>query len=364
MILQNIYRNLLDRYLISRMSNPGYSLPRVSYAYDAFPMARGFRRASLRGGAVKYGYLDEVMPHSGNCFNILYAVSSSHCRSMALCIEKTRETGGFIVWNQNGAYFPSAYGNKVAARGNREMAGFLHAADHVFYQSKFAKMASDYFLGRRDGPSEILYNAVDTSLFKPLDVKKHQYLVLLAAGSHNDEYRLSLALTTLFLVRKRCKDASLLVAGKIPSRYRKSLDAQVRNLGVENSVVFGETYPNSTAPIIFNSAHILLHTQYNDVCPTTVIEAMACGLPVVYSKSGGTPELVGEKSGVGISSDLNWQKPLPPDAEALAAAVINVADSLDSYSKAARERAVRLFDIKPWLQRHSEVFTKLIKEGR
>ena len=49
-------------------------------------------------------------------------------------------------------------------------------------------------------------------------------------------------------------------------------------------------------------AHVLLHTKVNDPCPTAVIEAMACGLPVAYPASGGTVELVGDEAGIGVAA--------------------------------------------------------------
>ena len=37
--------------------------------------------------------------------------------------------------------------------------------------------------------------------------------------------------------------------------------------------------------------------KYKDPCPNSVIEAMSCGLPILYSNSGGLPELVNNGCG-------------------------------------------------------------------
>jgi glycosyltransferase involved in cell wall biosynthesis len=109
---------------------------------------------------------------------------------------------------------------------------------------------------------------------------------------------------------------------------------------------------------------VLLHTQYNDASPGLVIEAMACGLPVVYSKSGGTPELVGDEAGIGVHALLSWEQIHPPDPSALAEAVLKVAENRRIYAEAARQRMVEQFDLRQWVQRHREVFESLVCVGR
>ena len=47
-------------------------------------------------------------------------------------------------------------------------------------------------------------------------------------------------------------------------------------------------------------------------CPTLVVEAMACGLPVVHAASGGTAELVGDVGGIGVPHRVSWERDEPP----------------------------------------------------
>ena len=69
-----------------------------------------------------------------------------------------------------------------------------------------------------------------------------------------------------------------------------------------------------TRPAIFRRAHVLLHTKVNDPCPSVVIEAMASGLPVVYARSGGVPELVGDDAGIGVPHPDGFERDEPPRA--------------------------------------------------
>jgi glycosyltransferase involved in cell wall biosynthesis len=88
---------------------------------------------------------------------------------------------------------------------------------------------------------------------------------------------------------------------------------------------------------------------------------MACGLPVVYSNSGGLPELVGDQAGVGVPAELDWNRDVPPDAETMANAVVQVVRDRDRYAQAARQRAMERFDLQSWLARHREVFAMVLR---
>jgi glycosyltransferase involved in cell wall biosynthesis len=116
---------------------------------------------------------------------------------------------------------------------------------------------------------------------------------------------------------------------------------------------------------LFLQAHLLLHTKYNDPCPRLVVEAMACGLPVVYSATGGVQELVGRQAGVGIPGRCDWRHDYPPDARQMADAVVHVVYRWEAFCRAARRRGVARFDVKPWILRHQAIFQRLMaQKGR
>ncbi len=353
----SLQRRRWDRQRIG-LCRPGQAKLLVAYAHAGFPDEVPGHGQIVGGGAVKYSLLNNIFPHGGLTANVLYAISSSHFPYMIELIDAAHQLGMAIVWNQNGAYFPSAYGSKVAKQGNAEMACCLRAADVVLYQSEFARLASDHFLGECCSRSEVLYNAVDTQRFAPQDNRLDGELILLSAGSHNDAYRLPLAIETLEKVRRSWSDSRLIIAGRASKAHIREVKSLVCAKRLEDSVEFVGGYSQEEAVRLFGRCHVLLHTQYNDVCPSVVLEAMACGLPIVCSKSGGTPELVGEDSGVCVPTILDWDTARPPSADALADAVLKVAQTWPDFREAARERVVTMFDLRQWLARHEIIFTE------
>jgi glycosyltransferase involved in cell wall biosynthesis len=320
----------------------------VSYGVERMPGSNDV----VYGGHVKFSLLDRSLPNAPRDFNLLYLGSSALPLEAPKLVELARRRGAAFAWNQDGAAYPGWYGDGWQLV-NEPRARLLHEADHVFFKSAFCKVSADRFYGERQGPWEVLHNPVDTRRFVPAE-RGDRPLTLLLGGNQYQRYRLEVALETLALVRREQPDARLLVAGELSFSPAMRVDRP----GVE---LVG-SYTQADAPALMQRADILLHTKYNDPCPTVVLEAMASGLPVVYSKSGGTPELVGDDAGIGVEAPLDWERDHPPAPEALAEAVLVVADRLADLSGAARERSFR-FDSERWVERHHTVFTELIRRG-
>ena len=331
----------------------------------------GFRRVpgledQAHGGIVKFQRMQDVFPNSPNRFNILYMVSSRMPLDAVEVAWLARKKGARVVWNQNGVAYPAWHGPGWE-HTNAPMARLCREADYVFFQSRFCKLSAERFLGDRQGPWEILHNSVDTTVFTPAGTDPAPgRLVLLLGGTQYQYYRLEVGLQVLSEIAQRGVDARMLVMGRLcwipdeaeAARLARQLAA---DLGLTQRVTFTGPYTQAEAPSIFRHAHLLLHTKYNDPCPGLVVEAMACGLPVVYSKSGGVPELVGEEAGIGVPAEMSWERDIPPDPKAMADAVLQVAARRAQFADAARTRAVEKFDLQPWIARHVEVFGQLVK---
>jgi len=325
--------------------------PRVNYG--EMPQGAG-------GVLRKAERLQRRFPQTERGFNLLYAIGGclppyDYCRSAKLA-------GIPIVFNANGLYYQGGHGDGWEAI-NERIARVYHLADYVFFQSEFSKFCYEELIGEPNCQWEFLYNAVDTQAFSPPNkTKKQRPLTLLTAGLHRHLYRLLPVVEALCKITRRVPDARLIIAGAFAKpEDQLVVQRMAERLGVSEAVTFSGPYDLNSAAEVFGKADILVHAVYNDPCPSVVLEAMACGLPVVCASTGGTPELVRDgDAGVAVPSEMSFDKPFMLEAEAIADAVMRIVDDLEGFSRRARTRAVNHFDIRHWYSRHEEVFKLLL----
>jgi glycosyltransferase involved in cell wall biosynthesis len=322
----------------------------VFYGHDRVPEPED----AVAGGTAKFQRLARRFPNHPMGFTILYLGSTWLPRDLRPLLALARRRRIPVVLNQDGVAYPGWAGGATDAI-NEPYRRALAAAEHVLFQSEFSKLSADTYLGEPRGSWEVLYNAVDVDRFTPAAMPPADGPVLLLGGDQTQAYRLEVALRAFALVTASEPQARLLVTGRLVS----SPDTLLDELGLRDRVEFAGRYSQREAPDLIRRAHLMLHTKVKDPCPSAVIEAMACGLPVVYPRSGGTVELVGDQAGIGVEHPDTWERDEPPTPEALADAVERVLADRARYSDAARERAVERFALGPWLDRHAELFEEV-----
>src|SRR5439155_18136544 len=163
----------------------------VSYGRERMPRPDDI----VYGGHVKFALLHEELANAPRDFNVLYLGSSAMPLDASVLVRFARRRGAVFAWNQNGVAYRGWYGGGWELV-NAPRAKLLHEADYVFFQSAFCQLSADRFYGRRDGPSEILHNPVDTRRFAPAP-RPVRALTLLLGGNQYQRYRLERALETL-----------------------------------------------------------------------------------------------------------------------------------------------------------------------
>lgn len=324
----------------------------------------GARPGDVGGPLVKVKRLRALFPEQVWGYSLVYVLSNTpYLPDLALAILKLRRVP--IVHNQNGVFYPGWYAGDCDQQ-NRRMARTFHKADYVFFQSEFCKVSAQRYLGEREGPGEILYNAVDTSFYRPLERSQSRedrpYRFLLT-GKIDDHlfYRVESSVRGLSEAVKRGLDATLEIAGWMAPEAQSKTRALAEALGISERVRLSGPYTQEQAPMIYQGADAYVMTKHNDPCPNTVLEALASGLPVLYADTGGVKELV-KDAGIGLQCGQGWGEPQVPEADSLGQGMLDISKNHDSLCLIARTRAVEHFDIAHWEQRHAEVFARLIKE--
>lgn len=177
----------------------------------------------------------------------------------------------------------------------------------------------------------VIPNGVDTGRFRPLrepDGLRQQLQlgagtpVVAIVAALRPEKNHELFLQSAARVRQTLPEAAFLVIGDGPRR--SALEAMAHELGVGGAVRFLGT--RSDVPELLSLVDVLVLSSHMEANPVSILEALACGKPVVATRVGSVPESVRD-------GETGYLVP-PGDAEQLAA---RVADLL-----AAPERARRL----------------------
>jgi glycosyltransferase involved in cell wall biosynthesis len=75
---------------------------------------------------------------------------------------------------------------------------------------------------------------------------------------------------------------------------QKDYERKAMNLGIQSHVQFVGYVSREEISLYYNAAHVFVLPSYNEGMSLAVLEAMAAGLPVVVTRTGGTTELVEE----------------------------------------------------------------------
>jgi len=108
-------------------------------------------------------------------------------------------------------------------------------------------------------------------------------------------------------------------------------------------------------PTLLGAADLVLHTSLADALPTTVMQALAVGVPVVATRVGGIPDIVGPDAGCLVA----------PDAAEIATAVRRVlpdAELRAGMGAAGRRRFAESFESRGWAARLRTLYETVLTE--
>ncbi len=132
-------------------------------------------------------------------------------------------------------------------------------------------------------------------------------------------YGIDTAIRALALVARRDANVRLRIAGSGPQA--ESLRALARELGIADAVSFEGRLDRPEIAALYAGADAMINPSTVDNMPNSVIEALACGVPVVSTEVGGVPFIVSHEESALL---------VPPgDERALADAILRLKGAPD-----------------------------------
>ena len=99
------------------------------------------------------------------------------------------------------------------------------------------------------------------------------------------------------------------------------------------------TIPREQIPWMMRSSHALFSAEVNPPCPNSVIESLACGLPVIGFDTGSLSEIVQGDAGRLAPYGANQWKLEKPNVQALANVAEGVLENNEHFRTTARKQA-------------------------
>jgi glycosyltransferase involved in cell wall biosynthesis len=219
-------------------------------------------------------------------------------------------------------------------------------ADMIVYQSEFSQKWWERVYGNSRNPWQVVYNGVDLHQYSPTgDGKKpiDHTRILLVEGAIAGGYEWGLE-TAIQVAERINQPDKLRIELMVVGRVAESLQREWSKKAVV-PIYFTGQVPAEKIPELDRSAHVLYAADLNAACPNSVIEAMACGLPVVAFDTGALSELVSESAGKLVPYGGDPWKLDPPDIKKLVEAALLVIKNQARYSIDARKRAEETFSL-------------------
>jgi len=172
----------------------------------------------------------------------------------------------------------------------------LRSCRHVFTNSQFTAREIQRCTGLPDSRITVTPLGYDEQMFKPGPCQpgSREYPYLLHVGQqypHKNLRRLIQALAQLVL---RHPELRLVMAGKPHPTETPLLHAMVRELGLQQHVEFRSYVPYAELPDLYRGAVAFLYPSLWEGFGLPILEAMACGIPVITSSGSGTEEVAGD----------------------------------------------------------------------
>jgi N-acetyl-alpha-D-glucosaminyl L-malate synthase BshA len=201
--------------------------------------------------------------------------------------------------------------------------------------------------------TEVIGNFVDTERFAPAPARPRAVKTLVHNSSFRPLKRVTDVVRILAEVRKRVP-AELVLIGDGPTR--SEVAALAKSLGVADAVRF--TGEQTDVVELLRGSDLFLFPSQTESFGLAALEALACGVPVIASRTGGLPELIDD----GVTGFL---QPIG-DVPGMAARAVQLLtdDALWSrFSAAARAAVEARWRAAPKVDLYEAAYRRVLARG-
>jgi glycosyltransferase involved in cell wall biosynthesis len=195
----------------------------------------------------------------------------------------------------------------IARRLLRLSLAGLKRVDLIVTDSEFTHQGVIKHLGVSEECVVTIYPGIDHTLFRPIPnarnllIERQPHLAaiaeapwLLYVGSELPRKNVGTLLQAIASVREKLPDIRLLKVGSAGGeRFRRDTMREIDRLGLGDHILFFEDVAEEELPLFYNAADVFVTASKLEGFGFPVLEAMACGTPVVCSRAGSLPEIVG-----------------------------------------------------------------------
>jgi glycosyltransferase involved in cell wall biosynthesis len=196
----------------------------------------------------------------------------------------------------------------------------------------------------------VIHNGTDTNMFIPCEKEKNSNQILWI-GRFTPGKGVEYLIDAFGILEKEYPDLKLLMIGKGP--LKEDIEQQIQDLNLSKNIFIKEFVPNSELPEIYQNSDIFVLPSLNEGIPRTILEAMACGVPVICTE---LPQLVDVVKGCGLLVSLR-------DSQALAEGILRVISDRELSQKLGengRKKVVENYSWEDTVKRTINLYDELI----
>jgi glycosyltransferase involved in cell wall biosynthesis len=241
----------------------------------------------------------------------------------------------------------TVHGSKLPDLTNYDLAVLLTKQLLKGAQSRYPKMNT-----------VAIPNGIDTNIFKPSGCPKehicitHTRLSKILKLTHRPELYFE-------VVRKVCdidKEVKFILVGPDYEIYKSRFDVLIKRFNLKDKLEIKPPLYNKDLANYINKAKVWFYPTSEDAFPLSVLEAMACGLPIVASSLVGISEMITSHES-GLLSD-------PSDVDSFVTNLLRCLKDKDlamNMGDIAYKKAVEAYSLESMLEKYSNLYLELMR---